>query len=147
MIENPDPGDLAKAIADIYLVDELAPAQVEGAEEATGEETESEDSAKQVLPQPALAEFVGAYVSGELDATWRIAQAETYLTLSIEQEPPIELRLLTDDRFEADFHPAGWSGPASLVIEFDRNRSGRVIGFGMSMESIRGIAFDRRDQE
>jgi len=51
---------------------------------------------------------------------------------------------LADDRFEFMFHPQGWSGPELVSLEFERNRTGVITGFGLSLGSERGIIFERR---
>jgi hypothetical protein len=63
------------------------------------------------------------------------------LVVRIEQEPPLEVAPVADDRFEIKFHPHGWSGPQPVSLEFDRNRTGAITGFGLSSGSERGIVF------
>ena len=48
-----------------------------------------------------------------------------------------------DDRFEIRFHPHGWSEPQPVSLEFDRNRTGAITGFGLSSGSERGIVFEK----
>jgi hypothetical protein len=62
----------------------------------------------------------------------------------IEQEQPLKVSPVAVDEFEVAFHPQGWSGPASISLEFDRDRAGVVTGFGLSLGSERGIVFERR---
>jgi hypothetical protein len=50
---------------------------------------------------------------------------------------------VADDQFEVEFHPGGWLGASTISLEFDRNRAGTVIGFGLSLGSLRGIVFEK----
>jgi CubicO group peptidase (beta-lactamase class C family) len=138
-----DPGDLAQRVADHYLADRLGP--------KSGDEAPSDDqqvaaaaSEPPVLTSEQLEEFVGAFFAPELDATYRFAVVDGGLAVRIEQEPPIEVAVVADDRFEFSFQPQGWSEPQLVSLEFDRNRAGAVTGFGLSSGSERGIVFERR---
>ena len=136
-----DPGRLAEQVADHFLADALGPAAVP--EEAT-------DKRQFVTAEPRetsaseLAEFAGSYFSSELDAVYRFAVVNGRLEVSIEQEPPLAITPLAEDRFEIRFGEKGLSGPQLAGLEFDRNRAGAIIGFGLSSGTERGIAFDRQ---
>lgn len=91
-----------------------------------------------------LTEFAGVFFAPELDATYRFAVVEDNLVLRIEQEPPVPLAPVDNDRFEFSFHPQGWSEPQPVSLEFDRNRSGAVTGFGLSSGSEQGIVFEKQ---
>ena len=138
-----NPGNLAQRVADHYLADQLGP---ESGDEAPSAEQPVADAAPEppVLTPDQLAEFAGAFFARELDATYRFAIVDGGLVVRIEQEPPIEVAVVADDRFEFSFHPKGWSEPQPVSLEFDRNRSGAVTGFGLSSGSERGIVFERR---
>jgi len=51
---------------------------------------------------------------------------------------------VADDLFEIRFDEQGLSGPQPASLEFDRNRTGAITGFGLSSGSERGIVFERR---
>jgi len=142
-VDSVDPGKLAQRVADHYLADQLGP---ESGDEAPNAEQPVADAASEppTLRADQLAEFVGAFFAPELDATYRFAVVDGGLVVRIEQEPPIEVAAVADDRFEFSFHPRGWSEPQPVSLEFDRNRSGAVTGFGLSAGSERGIVFERR---
>ena len=63
----------------------------------------------------------------------------------IEQELPLEVAPVDDDRFAFSFHPQGWSGPEPASLVFERNRSGTVTGFGLSSGTERGIVFEKHE--
>jgi hypothetical protein len=138
------PRGLAWQVADHYLADQLAP-------KIDGEETSSEQQVADTAHKPPsltsvqLAEYAGEYFSPELDATYRFAVVDDGLVVRIEQEPPLEVVPVADDRFKISFHPPGWSEPGTISLEFDRNRAGAVTGFDLSLGSERGIVFETGD--
>ncbi len=137
------PGDLAHRVADHYLADQLGP---ESSDEVRGAGQQGTDASPEPpsLSAGELAEFAGSFFSAELDATYRFAVADGGLVVRIEQEPPLKVTPVADDRFEFGFHPKGWSGPEQVSLQFDRNRSGAVTGFGLSSGSERGIVFEKQ---
>jgi hypothetical protein len=141
--DSTNPGELAQRVADHYLAEPLGP---ESGDEAPSADQEVADAASEppVLTSDQLAEFAGAFFAPELDATYRFAVVDGSLVVRIEQEPPIEVAAVADDRFEFSFHPKGWSEPQRVSLEFDRNRAGAISGFGLSAGSERGIVFERR---
>ena len=136
------PGDLAQRVADHYLADLLGP---HSGDEAPGASEQDAD----VPPEPPclsvveLVEFAGTFFSAELDATYRFAVVDGSLVVRIEQELPLEVAPVADDRFEFSFHPQGWSGPGLVSLEFDRGHNGVIIGFKLSSGSERGIVFEK----
>jgi hypothetical protein len=136
------PGDLAHRVADHYLAEQLGP-------ESGDDATDAEEQDADVVPRPPslttdqLVEFAGEFRSAELDATYRFAVVDGGLVVRIEQEPPLKVTPVTDDRFEFGFHPKGWSGPEQVSLQFNRDRSGGVTGFDLSLGSERGIVFEK----
>ena len=139
-----NPQYLAKQVADHYLADQFGPKagdEVSGG----GQDTVSEVTAPPNLSSDQLMEFTGSFYAPELDATYRFALVNGGLVVRIEQEPRLVVAPVADDQFEISFHPAGWSGPDTVSLEFDRNRTGIVTGFGLSMGREQGIVFERSD--
>ena len=99
------------------------------------------------LSSVELAEYSGSFFSAELDATYRFAVVDGGLVVRIEQELPLAVAPVADDQFEFSFHPQGWSRPSTISLEFDRNRSGAVTGFGLSLGSEQGIVFEIGDSQ
>jgi CubicO group peptidase (beta-lactamase class C family) len=137
------PGDLAQRVADHYLADQLGP-EISDEEPGAGQQDADAASEPPSLTSDQLAGFAGAFYSAELDATYRFAVVDSSLVVRIEQEPPLEVAPVADDRFEIRFSDQGLSGPQSASLEFDRNRSGAITGFGLNSGSERGIVFERR---
>ncbi len=136
-----NPRGLAWQVADHYLADQLA-SEIDD-EETSGEQQVADTALEPPsLTSAQLGEYAGEYFSPELDATYRFAVIDGGLVVRIEQEPPLEVVPVADDRFEISFHPQGWSEPGTISLEFDRNRTGVVTGFGLSMGSERGIVFE-----
>jgi hypothetical protein len=139
-----NPENLAQRVADHYLADQVGPESDDEAPSA-GQQVADAASEPPTLTSDQLAELVGAFFAPELDATYRFAVVDGGLVVRIEQEPPLEVAPVADDRFGVRFHPQGWSGPELVSLEFDRNRTGAITGFGLSSGSERGIVFERRD--
>jgi len=143
-----NPLALAKQVADHYLADQLQPGNDAGEPE---EQQQVMDTASEPLSVTAdqLAEFAGTYFSPELDATYRFAVVNGILEVRIEQEPPLKLLPVAADRFEISFQPDGWQEPSRVDLEFNRDATGAVTGFGLSLETTRDIEFklgDSRDE-
>jgi hypothetical protein len=141
--DSANPENLAQRVADHYLADQLGPEEGDD-DPAAGEQVADAPSEPRILTDDQLSEFVGAFFAFELDATYRFAVADSGLVVRIEQEPPLEVVPVADDRFEIRFSDQGLSGPQLASLEFDRNRAGAVTGFGLSSGSERGIVFERR---
>ena len=137
------PGELAQRVADYYLADKLGPESSDEESDA-GQQDADAPSEPPSLKAVDLAEFAGSFFSAELDATYRFAVIEGSLVVRIEQEPALQVTPVADDKFEIRFDNQGLSGPQTATLEFDRNRSGAVTGFGLSSGSERGIVFERR---
>ena len=137
-----DPQDMAQQVADYYLADQLGP-KVDDAKPDPDEQIANEVSAPPTLSADELAEFAGSYYAPELEATYHFAVVSDELTVRIEQEPVLAVVPVAVDQFEVEFHPGGWSGASTISLEFDRNRAGAVIGFGLSLGSLRGIVFEK----
>jgi CubicO group peptidase (beta-lactamase class C family) len=141
--DSANPGKLAEQVADHFLADQLGPKSADE-EPDKGEQGADAASTPPDLTTELLAEFTGNFFSAELDATYRFSVVDGGLVVRIEQEQPLKVSPVAVDEFEVAFHPQGWSGPASISLEFDRNRAGVVTGFGLSLGSERGIVFERR---
>jgi CubicO group peptidase (beta-lactamase class C family) len=139
--DSADPGTLSRQVADLMLGDQLGPM-------AEKEETDVPAlaaSPTQVDISPsALTELAGTYFSPELDATYRFSVADEQLLVRIEQEQPLEVVAVGEDRFEIRFGEQGLSGPQTAGLVFEREQTGAVAGFSLSSGTERGIVFDRR---
>ncbi len=141
--DSATPGILAQQVADHYLADKLGP-EIEDEAIVADQQDAEEAPEPPSLSSIELAEFAGSFFSVELDATYRFAVVGGGLVVRIEQESPLEVLPVADDRFEFGFQPQGWSGTEQVSLQFDRNRSGVVTGFGLTLGSERGIVFEKR---
>ena len=96
------------------------------------------------LPPNELAKFAGEFYAPELDATYRFSVVGGNLVVRIEQEPPLQVAPVGDDKFVFKFHPHGWQESRPVTLAFDRNGGGAITGFRLSLGSERGIVFQRR---
>jgi CubicO group peptidase (beta-lactamase class C family) len=131
---------LAYRVADHFLAAELTPA---------GGNDREEDSPAEELPAPVplthqqLAQFTGAFSSSELDAIYRFGVVDGRLVVRIEQEAPLEVIPIGDDRFRFSLSDQAYSGVVAASLEFRRGSGGAVAGFELGSGSEQGIAFER----
>jgi CubicO group peptidase (beta-lactamase class C family) len=85
-----------------------------------------------VLDRAALSGYAGAYVSPELEATYRVEAGDSTLTLRVGVTPGLVARPVFPDAFVS----------GEYLIQFRRER-GRVAGFEISHPRARGVAFHR----
>ena len=130
-----NPLRLVEKVADLYLVDILAPIETSELKEAAepAEETKSE-----VLAPEQLAEFEGDYYTPELDTTYSIRVQGNQLIAQHIRHDDI---LLTYT--EGHFLGNTWFFPE---VHFTRDDTGRVIGFKLTGGRVRNLRFDRAIQ-
>jgi CubicO group peptidase (beta-lactamase class C family) len=96
-----------------------------------GSEERVFDRVQKVTPSPAaLAEYAGTYHSAELDAEFSVSVKDSGLSV---KPPRVEA---------ADVHPYikdVFSGP--FLMEFDRDKRGRIVGFRLSTGRVRNLNF------
>jgi CubicO group peptidase (beta-lactamase class C family) len=132
---------LAYRVADHFLAAVLAP--------AGGDEGHEEDSAAEAPAAPIpltpeqLAEFTGAFFSPELDATYRFAVVDGGLIVRIEQEAPLDVVPIGNDRFRFSFSDQAYSGVVAASLEFRRRTVGAVAGFVLGSGSEQGLVFEK----
>jgi len=132
---------LAYRVADHYLADGLAPA---GGDDGHEEDTASEERPASIpLTLEQLGEFTGAFFSRELDAIYRFAVVDGGLVVRIEQEAPLEVIPIGDDRFWFSFSDQAYSGVVSASLAFRRGAGGAVAGFELGSGTEQGIIFER----
>ena len=128
-----NPLSLAENVADLYLVDVLAP--VEASEpEKSGEPDESTKS--EPLAPEQLVEFEGDYYTEELDTTYCIRVRGDGLVAQHRRHDDISLTY-TDSHFLADV----WFFPE---IHFLRDDTGRVTGFRLTGNRVRNLHFEKK---
>ena len=128
-----NPLRLAEKVADLYLVDVLAPV-----EEAS--EPEKAVPAEETKPEPLtpeqLTEFTGDYYTEELDTTYTIVVSENRLVAKHRRHDDISLTY-TGDHFTGNV----WFFPE---IRFIRDSTGRVTGFRLTGGRVRNLHFEKK---
>ena len=108
-----DAGRLAQQVADYYLADQLGP---EIPDEDDGQREREMPAEPVQLTTSQLAVFSGEFYSPELDATYRFMLEDDDLVVRIEQEPPLRVVAVGDDRLEIRFGEQGLSGPQTAKL-------------------------------
>ena len=136
------PIELAQRVADHYLAKQLGPESSDG-QAGNDQHVAEETSAPLSLPPRRLAQYAGDFYAPELEATYHFAVVAGSLVVRIEQEPPLQVTPVADDKFLFNFQPHGWSEPQPVSLAFDRNGSGAITGFRLGLGSEQGIVFER----
>ena len=88
------------------------------------------------LGVPVLASYTGQFRSTELDTVYGLSLEKNTLTLRNRNNPPQRLAPIAKDEFDA--------GDLGRLV-FERDSGGRVLGFRVFTEEVRGIAFKKED--
>jgi len=125
-----NPGALARQMADIYLADQLKPA------EAKSNSSPKAPGPPQTVTLTAerLTEYTGVYYSEELDATYRIDVEEGNLFLKARNAPRAILSSNTRDEFRR----------MGSTLKFVRNDQRQITGFVLNGGRSTGIQFVRK---
>ena len=132
-LDTSDPRSLAEKVADIYLDDVLASVEASEPDEAV-EPTEKTTS--EPLSPEQLTEFEGAYYAEQLDTTYTLSVRGYQLVAQHIRHDDI-LLTYADDHFLGD----AWFFPE---IRFKRDDSGRVTGFTLTGNRVKGLYFGKR---
>ncbi len=127
-----NPLSLAEKVADLYLVDVLAP--VEASEPEKMAESDKETKSEPLSPEQ-LAEFEGDYYTEELDTTYTIGVRGDGLVAQHRRHDDILLTYV-DGHFRGD----AWFFPE---IHFLRDDTGRVTGFKLTGNRVRNLHFEK----
>ncbi len=88
------------------------------------------------LGEPVLASYAGRFRSTELDTAYGLSLEKDTLTLRNRDNPPQKLTPIAKDEFDA--------GDLGRLV-FERDSGGRVFGFRIFTQDVRGIAFKKED--
>jgi CubicO group peptidase (beta-lactamase class C family) len=88
------------------------------------------------LGKPVLASYAGQFRSTELDAVYGLSLEKDTLTLRNRDNPPQKLTPIAQDEFDA--------GDLGRLV-FERDSGGRVFGFRVFTQDVRGIPFEKED--
>ena len=64
--------------------------------------------------------------------------------MRIEQEPPLTVAPVAEDRFEIRFREQAYWDPPEATLDFVRGHDGAVAGFLLSSGSEKNIGFEKR---
>jgi len=128
-----NPLSLAEKVADLYLVDVLAP--VEAFEPEKMAEPDEGTKSEPLVPEQ-LAEFEGDYYTAELDTTYTIRVRGDGLVAQHRRHDDIVLTY-TDGHFRGE----AWFFPE---IHFLRDDTGRVTGFRLTGNRVRNLYFEKK---
>ena len=128
-----NPLSLAEKVADLYLVDVLAP--VEAFEPEKMAEPDEGTKSEPLVPEQ-LAEFEGDYYTAELDTTYTIGVRGDGLVAQHRRHDDIVLTY-TDGHFRGE----AWFFPE---IHFLRDDTGRVTGFRLTGNRVRNLYFEKK---
>jgi CubicO group peptidase (beta-lactamase class C family) len=119
---------LARQVADIYLADQLKPAEAK----PNSPPASPTPPQPQVLTAEQMAEYTGAYYSEELDTTYRIFIEGGNLIVKVRTR----WNLSAQGRDEFQSYDRSFS--------FTRNDQRQITGFTMSRPRVKGIQFVRK---
>jgi CubicO group peptidase (beta-lactamase class C family) len=86
------------------------------------------------LREPVLNSYTGRFRSTELDTVYGFSVEKDTLTLRNRENPPQKLTAIAKDEFDA--------GDLGRLV-FERDASGRILGFRVFTQDARGIAFKK----
>jgi len=119
------PSELARQVADIYLVDEFKEDRPKPIRRPV-EKTETID-----LPEEKLREYVGNFYSEEILAGFEIIVREGKLDLRRRGSLGMPMQPISEDKFRT----RGWT------IQFVRNEKNEVFGFRLTSGRVRNLLF------
>ena len=128
-----NPLSLAKKVADLYLIDVLAPVETSEPEKAT---EPAEDSKSESLSPERLTEFEGDYYTEELDTTYTIVMHEDGLVAQHRRHDDIVLTY-ANGHFRGD----AWFFPE---IHFIRDNTENITGFRLTGNRVRNLHFEKK---
>jgi CubicO group peptidase (beta-lactamase class C family) len=125
-----NPGALARQVADIYLADQIKPAEAKSNNPPAASRTQT----SLTLTAEQLSEYAGAYYSEELDATFRFVIEDGMLLIKARNAPRVGLVSHAKDEFRR----------FGQTFSFARNDQKQITGFALSGGRARGIQFVRK---
>jgi CubicO group peptidase (beta-lactamase class C family) len=128
------PGPIARQVAEVYLADQMGPAEEKRAAR------ERADAPTVTLSAADLGRVAGEYYSDEVGATYRIFLRDGQLLL---QRPnATDTPLVAEDR--ATFRATGAGPTVPVTLHFDDRRGGPAPSFTAEAGRVTNIRFGRR---
>ncbi len=125
-----NPGALARQVADLYLADQIKPA---GARPNSAPAASSQPQPL-ALTAEQLTEYIGAYYSEELDATYRMVIEDGKLFIKVRNASRGSLSSQAKDEFRL----------LGATYSFVRNDQRQITGFALNGGRAKGIQFVRK---
>src|SRR5262245_19680774 len=129
-VASANPGALARQVADIYLADQVKPAEAK----SSNAQATSRPQPSLTLTAEQLSEYTGAYYSEELDATFRFVVEDGILLIKARNAPRVGLVSQAKDEFRQ----------LGLSFSFVRNDQRQITGFALNGGRVKGIQFVRK---
>jgi CubicO group peptidase (beta-lactamase class C family) len=126
-----NPGALARQVADLYLADQIKPAQA-GPNRAPAPPSQPQPL---TLTTEQLTEYTGAYYSEELDATYRVIIEDGKLSVKLRNASRGSLSSQAKDEFRL----------SGATFNFVRNDQRQITGFALNGGRSKGIQFVRKN--
>jgi CubicO group peptidase (beta-lactamase class C family) len=125
-----NPGALARQVADLYLANQIKPAQA-GSNRAPAPPGQQQPL---TLKAEQLTEYTGAYYSEELDATYRVVIEDGKLSIKVRNASRGSLSSQAKDVFRL----------SGSTYNFARNYQRQITGFALNGGRSKGIQFVRK---
>jgi CubicO group peptidase (beta-lactamase class C family) len=126
-----NPGALARQVADLYLADKIKPTEARS-NRATAPPSPSQPL---TLTTEQLTEYIGAYYSEELDATYRVVIEDGKLYIKLRNASRGSLSSQAKDEFRL----------SGSIFSFVRNNQLQITGFALNGGRSKGIQFVRKN--
>jgi CubicO group peptidase (beta-lactamase class C family) len=127
-VSTGNPGGLAREVAEVLLADAFTEAPPEP------QRRERPERERRELSREQLTEYVGLYYSLELDVRYEVILEDDSLVLKRRKFSDRALTPTSEDLFEGGNR-----------LQFTRDVTGRVDGFGLSTGRVRNLRFEKID--
>lgn len=132
---------LTRAVADLYLDGRFTEGEPTPPPRPRGPYVRDPGSDADAVPVPLdPLDYAGVYYSDELDARYTLRVAGHGLEARVGNLPPAPFVAVAVDRFEGS-----GDGSAGVTLTFHRDADGRVTGYTLETDRLKGLRFERVD--
>jgi CubicO group peptidase (beta-lactamase class C family) len=129
-----NPTDLAYAVADICLADQMKPKTVDKEDTTASLNTAAAEKTAPTLSGEALKAYPGRFYSPELDFHYDLELKDDQLILQIGETEALTLQPVSETRFETE---------SGLGLEFIPGKKGKMDQFLLDAGRVSGLRFER----